>query len=95
MNPFHWLSDLRTVGYTSEMSVSAQSPKLTDDRPRPQLANTVALIGVILAVIGAVFCLILFKNSETKFFMKNTPQKENKNRKSGMDIMDADYEEVE
>ncbi|MCP4170271.1 MAG: hypothetical protein GY758_05795 [Fuerstiella sp.] len=42
------------------MSVSAQSPKLTDDRPRPQLANTVALIGVILAVIGAVFCLILF-----------------------------------
>ena len=31
----------------------------------------------------------------TKFFMKNTPQKENKNRKSEMDIMDADYEEVE
>jgi len=30
-----------------------------------------------------------------QFFRKNIPQKDNKNRKSGMDIMDADYEEVE
>ena len=30
-----------------------------------------------------------------QLFRKNRPQKYNKNRKSGMDIMDADYEEVE
>ena len=42
------------------MSVSALPPKLSDDQPVPQLANTVALIGVILAVVGAVFCAILF-----------------------------------
>ena len=42
------------------MSVSAQPPKLNDDLPGPQLANTVALIGVILAIVGAVFCSILF-----------------------------------
>jgi drug/metabolite transporter (DMT)-like permease len=42
------------------MSKSVQSPNLSDDPPRPQLSNTVALIGVILAVVGAVFCSILF-----------------------------------
>ncbi len=42
------------------MSVSSQSPELSDDQPGPQLANTVALIGVILTVVGAVFCLVLF-----------------------------------
>lgn len=42
------------------MSVSRQPPKLSNDLPGPQLANTVALIGVILAVVGAVFCSILF-----------------------------------
>ncbi|HIK93591.1 MAG TPA: hypothetical protein EYG03_16705 [Planctomycetes bacterium] len=42
------------------MSVSSHSVKRSDDQPGPQLANTVALIGVILAIVGAVFCSILF-----------------------------------
>ena len=33
--------------------------------------------------------------SKIQLFRKNISPKENKNRKSGMDIMDADYEEVE
>jgi uncharacterized BrkB/YihY/UPF0761 family membrane protein len=42
------------------MSESAQSQSLRDDPPTPQHSNTVALIGVILAVVGAIFCSILF-----------------------------------
>ena len=42
------------------MSESTQPQNLSDDPPEPHLSNTVALIGVILAVVGAVFCAILF-----------------------------------
>jgi|TARA_B100001964_G_scaffold4525_1_gene4835 hypothetical protein len=33
--------------------------------------------------------------SKIQYFRKYSPKKENKNRKSEMDILDADYEEVE
>jgi drug/metabolite transporter (DMT)-like permease len=42
------------------MSESAHSQNRSDDPQGPQLSNTVALIGVILAVVAAVFCSILF-----------------------------------
>ena len=42
------------------MSETVQSQPLSDDPPGPRLSNTVALIGVILSVIAALFCAVLF-----------------------------------
>ncbi|MDG2130229.1 MAG: hypothetical protein P8K08_19680 [Fuerstiella sp.] len=42
------------------MSETVQSQPLSDDPPGPRLSNTVALIGVILSMIAALFCAVLF-----------------------------------
>ena len=45
------------------------------------------IIWIILKMINFI--------SRIQLIRKNTPKKETKNHKSGMNILDADYEEVE
>ena len=50
-----------------------------------------------LSVILLIWIIVKISKfiSVIQLIRKNTPKKENKNPKYGMDIMDADYEEVE
>ena len=52
-----------------------------------KLLFIILLIGVTLKISNYFLKIQYFRN--------NVPQEDNKNRKSGMDIMDGDYEEVE